>query len=178
MSHAGLTCRSSPQSALCTFLEPESCFVVCGGRGLSAAGGLGNSLCLSGPLKQWCCQEPSWKGCSRTHVGHQKGPNTGYETDGQVGTRTARWSWGLSIFMSSVTPAAWVTLLVAFLMLNDHVQRSSSSGHAITGQAFSGALEGLWSSSSGRPVLQGGGLRAWKTSFSFLFSPNLCCVNE
>lgn len=51
MSHAGLTCRSSTHSALCTFLEPESCFVVCGGRGLGAAGGLGNSLCLSGPLK-------------------------------------------------------------------------------------------------------------------------------
>lgn len=46
MGHAGLTCPASPHSALCTFLEPESCFVVCGGRGLGAAAGLGNSLCL------------------------------------------------------------------------------------------------------------------------------------
>lgn len=59
----------SPLS-LCAFLEPESCFVVCGGRALGAAGGLGNSLRLCGSLKQLYRQEPSWKGCSRTHVGH------------------------------------------------------------------------------------------------------------
>lgn len=58
-------------------------------QGPGAAGGLGNSLCLSGPLKQWCCQEPSWKDCSRTHVGHQKGPSTGSETGNPVGLRTA-----------------------------------------------------------------------------------------
>ena len=48
MGHAGLTFPSSPHSALCTYLEPESCFVVCGGRGLGAAGGLGNSLSFPG----------------------------------------------------------------------------------------------------------------------------------
>lgn len=40
-------CCFPPYSALCTFLEPESCFAVCGGRGPGAAGGWGNSLCLS-----------------------------------------------------------------------------------------------------------------------------------
>lgn len=55
MSRAGLTLCLSPL-----------CLVVCGGRGLGAVGGLGNSLSLFGPLKQWCCQEPSWEGCSRT----------------------------------------------------------------------------------------------------------------
>lgn len=74
-------CRFPPFSALCTFSEPERCFVVCGGRGPGAAGGWGNSLCLSGPLTDPALSGSGGGGSPggrpvSGHCGHQKGPGT------------------------------------------------------------------------------------------------------
>lgn len=161
VSQAGLTSRSSTHSALCTFFGARK--LLCGlwWQGPGCCWWLGQF-----PLPLWA-SEAVRSPAGRAVLGHMWGTrkDPALALRQTTGYRVGTWTALLACIRGLKQPCGHiphlhefcdscleeVILLVAFLMLNDHVQGSSCSGHTNTGQAFSGALEGLWSSSpSGR----------------------------